>query len=80
MARKVDEIKSEYTNVALKAGSLQYEILTKQDDLNLVNNRMKDLNLEYIQASNLEAEVAKKVAEEQAKAPAEQPKQETQNG
>lgn len=88
MARKTDEIKNEYTNIALKAGSLQYEILCKQDDLRLVNDRLKTLNQEYIASSNVEAEVAKATAEaktkEEAAPPAgaaqsetaEQPKQE----
>ena len=82
MARSTNEVKQEYTNVVLKAGSLQYEILAKQNDLKLVNDRLKELNEEYIHASNLESEVAKKLAEAakdapaEAKAEEEQPKQE----
>lgn len=63
MARSTAEVKQEYTNIVLKAGSLQYEILVKKDDLTLVNNRLKELNQEFIQASNTEVEVAKKLAE-----------------
>lgn len=64
MARKTDEIKTEYSNILLKAGSLQYEILCKQGDLALVNGRLKELNTEYITASN-EEDAAAKPAETQ---------------
>ncbi len=75
MARSTDQIKQEYSNIALKAGTLQYEILCKKGDLDLVNNRLKELNTEFITVSNTEAEVAKKVkeAEETKKAETAQP-------
>lgn len=58
MSRKVEEIKQEYSNLALKAGTIQYEVLAKQKDLALINERLRDLNLEYVQATNAEAEAA----------------------
>lgn len=60
------EIQTEYTNACLKAGTLQYEILCKDNDLKVVNDRLRDLNFEYVASKNLEAEVAKKVAEDKA--------------
>lgn len=63
MSRSIEEIKQEYSNILLKAGSLQYEVLCKENDLKLVNNRLQELNLEFVSASNTAAEVAKKLAE-----------------
>lgn len=64
--RTPQEIQQEYSNACLKAGNLQYELICKQNDLKLLNDRLRDLNFEFIKAKNVEAEVAKKVAEAKA--------------
>ncbi len=68
--RSVQEIQNEYSNLCLKAGNLQYEIDCKQGDLKTINSTLRDLNFEFVAAKNLEAEVAKKVAEAQSSEPA----------
>lgn len=64
LTRSTREIQAEYSNSCLKAGNLQYELVCKNKDLDILNERLRDLNFEYVAAQNLEAEVAKKVAEE----------------
>lgn len=62
--RSVQEIQTDYSNSCLKAGNLQYEIACKEKDLSLLNDRLRELNFEYVAAKNMEAEITKKVAEE----------------
>lgn len=53
--RSVDEIRQEYSNLCSKAGHLQYSIKCLKDDLELVNEQLKELNLEAAAAANAEA-------------------------
>ena len=62
--RSTKELKAEYANLALQAGNLQYEISCKERDLETLNNTMRELNFEFISASESEA---KQAAEEKAK-------------
>jgi hypothetical protein len=61
--RSVAEIQSEYTQLCAKAGHLQYSIYALKLDLDLVNEQLKDLNIEGAAAQKAEAESAK-VADE----------------
>lgn len=63
MARKSEEVLNEYNNLAFKAGNLQYQISQFTKDLDLINNTLRDLNLEFNQIQKNEAEVAKKIEE-----------------
>lgn len=60
--RSTNDIKQEYTNLCLRAGNLQYELECKKTDLNTLNEQLRQLNSEYISASNTEAEAAKEAA------------------
>lgn len=44
--RTEEVIYREYSELALKAGQLQYQIVTIQKDLDLVNEQMRALNFE----------------------------------
>lgn len=44
--RSIPEIQSEYQNLCLKAGHLQYQVYTFSRDLEMVNQELRDLNLE----------------------------------
>lgn len=57
--RSVQEIQGEYQNLCAKAGHIQYSIKCFQDDLALVNNSLKELNLEAAASSRADAEKAK---------------------
>lgn len=56
--RSSNDVKSEYANLCLRAGNLQYEIATKEKDLELINASLRDLNFEFMAASKYEADVA----------------------
>lgn len=60
--RKVEVIQQEYQNLCMKAGHLQYSIKCHKDDLALVNEQLRELNLEAASshaASVKESELAK---------------------
>lgn len=59
MSRPLTDIQNEYSNICLKAGNLQYELICKEGDLKLLNDRLKELNAEYIGAKNAEDAAAK---------------------
>lgn len=65
--RTLADIQLEYSNTAMRAGALQYEIKVKNDDLKLLNDRLRDLNMEFIAAKNKQAEIDKAVADAKAK-------------
>lgn len=54
--RTIDVVKQEYSNAAFRAGNLQYQIYTLGKELELVDEQLTVLNLEY---AKLEAEKAK---------------------
>lgn len=62
-----NQIQQEYAQLCTKAGALQFEIESKKKDVVAFNARLAELQLEYVAAKNFEAEVAKKVAEENSK-------------
>ncbi len=64
--RTVTEIHQDYSNLCVKAGHLQYSLYALQIDLDLVNEQLKDLNLEGAAAQKAEAELK---AAAEAKAP-----------
>lgn len=61
--RTVVEIQQEYGQLCAKAGQLQYTIHVTKDDLAQVNNRLKDLNFEYVAAQRSEQEAKPTVQE-----------------
>ncbi len=54
--RTVTEIHQDYSNLCVKAGHLQYSLYALQIDLDLVNEQLKDLNVEGAAAQKAEAE------------------------
>lgn len=54
--RKVEEIRQDYTNLCVKAGHLNYQIKTLQQDLEAVYSTLRDLNLEAASAQKAEDE------------------------
>ena len=59
--RNIAEIQTDYQNMCLKAGHLQYQVYTYSKDLEMVNGQLRDLNLEA---------AASKAAEDKAAAEA----------
>jgi hypothetical protein len=57
--RTIPEIQQEYQSHCLRAGDIQYRITQYQSDLDLVNNRLRDLNIEAAQIKAKETEDAK---------------------
>lgn len=61
-------IKAEHTNIAFRAGNLQHLIFKQKNDLGMLNETMRDLELEYVQVAQQEADLAEALAAEKAKA------------
>lgn len=64
--RSLEEIKQEYMRMLARAGDLQYQIVIFSKDLELVNNSLRDLNLEAVKASEAEKQAAAAAAQPQA--------------
>ena len=58
--RSIKELQLEFQQLSFKAGTLQYEIYSKNKDLEAMNSTLRDLSLEYISAKELEDAEAKK--------------------
>lgn len=56
--RSIPEIQQEYQNLCLKAGHLQYQVFTHERDIDMINNELRDLNLEVAAAKAEEAKEA----------------------
>lgn len=54
--RSVEEIQQEYARVCTRAGHTQYQLYTLQKDLELINNTLRDLNIEASSAPKVEEE------------------------
>lgn len=63
--RTIADIQAEYQGSCTRAGHLQYQVFTLQKDLDLLNDKLRELNLEA---------AAVQRAEDEAKAAAEAPK------
>lgn len=59
--RAVSEIQNEYQNLCTKAGHINYQIFVLSNDLGLVQETLRDLNMEAMAAQKAEAD--KKSAE-----------------
>ena len=57
--REIPEIQAEYQNLCMKAGHLQYSIKCHKDDLALINDQLRELNLEAAAAQAKAQEAAK---------------------
>lgn len=55
-SRTLEDVKREYSHTAFRAGDLNYQIYTLQNEIKMLNERMTDLNLE---GAKLQAEVTK---------------------
>lgn len=69
--RTSGDIQNENAHLTYKAGQVQYVIRQNQKDLDMINDRLRDLALEYVQVKAKEDEVSKLVAEAKAKDEAE---------
>lgn len=65
--RSVQDCQNDYQNMCLKAGHLQYQIFTLKKDLELVNESLRDVNLEAAGIKAKEAAQNEQKAEEQSK-------------
>lgn len=65
--RKMEEIQAEYQSVAMKLGHTLYQEWTFKKEVELLNERLRDLNLE---AAAVQAETAKAKADADAAAKA----------
>lgn len=65
--RPISEIKAENAQLVYRAGQLQYTLVQTQRDLTSINDRLRDLNFEYLAAVEFERQVAEKMAAEKAK-------------
>lgn len=61
--RTISEIQTEYQNLCLKAGHLQYQVYTFSKDLEMVNKELRDLNLEAAATKASEAKAAENVVD-----------------
>lgn len=59
--RSMEEIQREYTDLCVKAGNLQYQIKVLSKDLDIINETMKDLNLEAGAVKAAEAKVVEEI-------------------
>lgn len=66
--RSVAEIQAEYQGLCTRAGHFQYQIFNFTKDLELVNQKLRDLNFEAAAAHQAEQEAAK-ASETPAEAP-----------
>ncbi len=66
--RTVSEIQSEYSGLCARAGHAQYQISVMQKDLELINEQLRELNLEAAASSAKEA-----AAKAEAATPVESP-------
>jgi hypothetical protein len=51
--RPISDIHAEYSNLCAKAGHIQYQIYNNNKDLEIINQQLRDINLE---AAKLQAE------------------------
>lgn len=56
--RAISEIEQDYANLCAKAGSIQYQIHVAERDLGLLNEQLKDLNLEAAATKTAEKEAS----------------------
>jgi len=81
--RTLQDVNKDYQMGCLKAGQMQYQIVTLQKDLDLLNATLRDLNFEGAHLQSVTAEAAKLVAanaaQAQAPAPPVEPQQPSAN-
>lgn len=77
-ARTLRDVQLDYQNACLKAGQMQYQKAMLEEDLRLLNNAIKDINLEAAHLQSVAAEAAKLVAA-QTPAPVAPPAQQDGN-
>lgn len=53
--RSVKEIQEEYSQLCAKAGHLQYSIFSLKKDLEMLNDTLRDLNIEAANSNSREA-------------------------
>lgn len=63
--RSIPEINNEYQQLCLQAGHIQYQVFCHEKDLVILNDQLRDLNLEGAAAQQA-AKEAEKVAAEKA--------------
>ncbi len=54
--RTFETVQTEYQQMALRAGHLQYQIHALSKDLALLNDQMRDLNFEFAKIKGAESE------------------------
>lgn len=54
--RTVDDIRLEYQTLCTKAGHIQYQLFTLENDLKIMNDQMRNLNVEAATLSAKEEE------------------------
>ena len=62
--RTLAEVTQEYNNTCAKAGHTQYQIFINKNDLSMINERLRELNLE---AAAIKADEDAKAAAQPAK-------------
>lgn len=62
--RASGDIQQEYARLCSQAGHLQYQVAVHQKDLELLNNKLRELNFDYAAAQRREAEESKKSEEQ----------------
>jgi predicted nucleic acid-binding Zn-ribbon protein len=66
-ARTMADVQQEYQNLCAKAGQAQYQIAILSKDLEMLNDALRDLNVEAATIQMQQSQAAKKAAEEAAK-------------
>lgn len=66
--RSFSEIQTEYQGLCTKAGHLNYQLFTLNKDLAMVNDTLRDLNLEAAAAKEAETKAAEAAKESNSNA------------
>ncbi len=67
-SRTVEEIRQEYSGLCAKAGHIQYQVAVMNEDLNTLNNQLKDLNFEAAKAAQSQSRDASQAVQDLARA------------
>lgn len=75
-SKTAEQLKQEYSNLCLRAGDIQYKMKCNQRDLDMIQQEMQNLDIQYVQAVELAKRVQAEVDAKTAAAAPETAKEE----
>lgn len=63
--RTVVQVQSDYQNLCTRAGHVQYQLFTLEKDLSMINESLRNLNLEAASITAQEAKIAEESAQKE---------------